>query len=926
MKTVKQQVIGCLKGVEKMMDFKLQNRKFCSLGRNPLVHEDAQQDKVERVKNREDTIIVVVLKFVNGHIIHVHRMKVHVSPYSQLCHILRHWMDVFRQTAEERTNEQPKENSVIPPTFELYVQSDEIPEHCERHDSSGARGVMKKGRTLYYLHKDVYHGDRLESRTYTHQCGEAILPTFNSSERMISKFLKLSLGVSIFLFIESLWLCLNPAGCFTQEGVQVLALKGSTERACQKEVDSCFPSIVVCAVWILLMIILTALLPVCHSFSETRRNVSKALYNPEQMMSDSTTDWLEKRLLRLSGSEVSKSPRKWYLDWFPEGVKRFGTNAVAYPASHTGSLEQYFSQKFNNTALSEKEEMKYEWLRLQSFQNWPTRAIPFPSVLAKAGFLYSKTADKVVCFSCGGVVEGWQRDMTPMDVHREKFPHCKFVAGREENYPILPMESSEVSPVVSDVLGQTSTSRPSQNPESSPQPVSESARNDSGLPSTRSSITEGCTANSVLNVAQASSDLRDSGFTEGARSSEVTEGVSDSFINRMKHEHNRYLTYRSWPGTEINQPKLLAKAGFYYTGLNFKVLCAFCNGMLDYSEPEQEPMAYHRDLFPNCPFVRSPNAVNIPAYPVPPAGPTPPLAVQADLAMLGIMSDLPKHPEFTLLQARIDSFRSWNPEHEQRPYDLAVAGFIYAGMSDCVKCFQCDGGLRNWLPGDIPWVEHARWFPQCSHVRLCKGQEFIDTIEEMYPRQGAASSTTVTRSSTAANAPTPNVDRLMFSPAAQSVLEMGYARDLVKRGLEMFIRQKGSDSGLNAHELVEIVLEIPSVEDDLSSTSEDQQPSAAPPQPLVGATGHKSLPNFPRSNSSIVDESEIGEELDTKSLREKNRELIEQTLCKICLENKMCITFLPCGHLVSCAECAPALRKCPICRSTIKGRVRVYMS
>lgn len=60
------------------------------------------------------------------------------------------------------------------------------------------------------------------------------------------------------------------------------------------------------------------------------------------------------------------------------------------------------------------------------------------------------------------------------------------------------------------------------------------------------------------------------------------------------------------------------------------------------------------------------------------------------------------------------------------------------GMSDCVKCFQCDGGLRNWLPGDIPWVEHARWFPQCSHVRLCKGQEFIDTIEEMYPRQGVS--------------------------------------------------------------------------------------------------------------------------------------------------------------------------------------------
>ena len=26
-----------------------------------------------------------------------------------------------------------------------------------------------------------------------------------------------------------------------------------------------------------------------------------------------------------------------------------------------------------------------------------------------------------------------------------------------------------------------------------------------------------------------------------------------------------------------------------------------------------------------------------------------------------------------------------------------------------MKCFYCDGGLRNWQPEDAPWVEHARW-------------------------------------------------------------------------------------------------------------------------------------------------------------------------------------------------------------------------
>lgn len=535
---------------------------------------------------------------------------------------------------------------------------------------------MRKGKTLYYLHKDVYDGDRLESRISSYHFHEDILPevsvTVSSTERLILKFLRLVLGVSVVVFTESFFMCLRVCEPFAEEGAQ--ELNSAPGKAYQKEANTCLLSTLVFAMWIILMLILTALLPFCLSFSETRGNVSKVLYGHEQVIFDSTADWLEKQ------PEVSKKLDKWYLDWCPESVKKFCTNSVAYPASQTGSLEQYFSQKFSGQSLSEKEEMKYEWLRLQSFQDWPAWAIPFPSVLAKAGFSYSKTADKVVCFSCEGVVEGWRQDMTPIDVHREKFPHCKFIAGREENFPILPMESSEVSPVVSDVLGRTGTSRPSLNPENSPQPVSESSLNDSGFPS-RNRVAEGSIANPVLNVTQVSADLRDSGFADSARSSEAVEGVSGSFINRMKHEHNRYLTYRSWPSTDFNQPKLLAKAGFYYTGLRFKVLCAFCNGTLDYSDPQQEPMAYHRELFPDCPFVLSPNSVNIPAYPVPPPGPTPPPAVQADLAMLGIMSDSPKHPEYSMLQARIDSFRGWSPEREQKPYELAVAGFIYAGKS-----------------------------------------------------------------------------------------------------------------------------------------------------------------------------------------------------------------------------------------------------
>ena len=53
---------------------------------------------------------------------------------------------------------------------------------------------------------------------------------------------------------------------------------------------------------------------------------------------------------------------------------------------------------------------------------------------------------------------------------------------------------------------------------------------------------------------------------------------------------------------------------------------------------------------------------------------------------------------------------------------------ISTGVSDEVKCFHCDGGLRGWEPNDNAWVEHAKWFPHCKHVILLKGKDFVEEI------------------------------------------------------------------------------------------------------------------------------------------------------------------------------------------------------
>ena len=48
--------------------------------------------------------------------------------------------------------------------------------------------------------------------------------------------------------------------------------------------------------------------------------------------------------------------------------------------------------------------------------------------------------------------------------------------------------------------------------------------------------------------------------------------------------------------------------------------------------------------------------------------------------------------------------------------------------------------------------------------------------------------------------------------------------------------------------------------------------------------------------------------------------------CRICTENPVSVVFLPCSHLVCCLDCAPAMRKCPICHELVKGTIKTFFS
>ena len=51
---------------------------------------------------------------------------------------------------------------------------------------------------------------------------------------------------------------------------------------------------------------------------------------------------------------------------------------------------------------------------------------------------------------------------------------------------------------------------------------------------------------------------------------------------------------------------------------------------------------------------------------------------------------------------------------------------------------------------------------------------------------------------------------------------------------------------------------------------------------------------------------------------------VEEQTCAICLDRPPNVTFVPCGHKMTCEQCAERVRECPSCRRPIQVRQRTY--
>ncbi|XP_036388335.1 baculoviral IAP repeat-containing protein 7 [Megalops cyprinoides] len=387
---------------------------------------------------------------------------------------------------------------------------------------------------------------------------------------------------------------------------------------------------------------------------------------------------------------------------------------------------------------------------------------------------------------------------------------------------------------------------------------------------------------------------------------------------RMRSEEERFRTFQDWPSDAPVTAVDLAKAGFYFLGPGDKVQCFCCGGILRYWVHGDSPLGEHKRHFPMCSFVLGRNVGNIQQHPTPGSSDAVDGQLLSQLQRMTVddqvVAGQAVYPEMEAEDSRLTTFHNWPTEASVQPEVLARAGFFYTGHGDNVKCFYCDGGLRNWEPGDDPWQEHAKWFPRCEFLLQTRGRQYVNNIQESYfnmGENGGGSQTSMVRDISSGHdlSGGQGSSSALLSPVVQTVLQMGFEAGLV----ESLVQTKYLLTGNHYTSVSDLVSDVLQAEEEDRQRSEEDRgrPLARLGTSAVGERTH------PHTKEKAVGDLSPEEQL---------RQLQEERTCKVCMDKLVSIVFIPCGHLVVCTDCAASLRHCPICRAVIRGSVRAFMS
>ncbi|XP_029177517.1 putative inhibitor of apoptosis isoform X2 [Nylanderia fulva] len=339
--------------------------------------------------------------------------------------------------------------------------------------------------------------------------------------------------------------------------------------------------------------------------------------------------------------------------------------------------------------------------------------------------------------------------------------------------------------------------------------------------------------------------------------------------------------------------------------------------------------------------------------------------------------------------ARLESFRKYNWSCTwMKPEILTAAGFYYTGQSDKVKCFECHVEICQWQPQDKPMVDHQRWSGRCRFVRdvpcgnvpigadpnsipasVPKGMDVCGPYGPVYmPFSGPDNEEFSVESAKKPSAETTNnalrapkhpeyasydARLLTFDtwPKAMSQTK----EELATAGF--FYNGNGDQTlcyhcggGLRDWEpeddpweqhakwfdycsyllmikgrdyVNKIVGRTYAKPETVTKPAVQEQTSTS-----TAAHNESAVESTPQSSSSSHEETASPSSEEQPAVQAKCDKPVDKDarMCKICYNSELRMVFMPCGHLIACADCAKAMKICAVCRQPVKASVQAFIS
>lgn len=257
--------------------------------------------------------------------------------------------------------------------------------------------------------------------------------------------------------------------------------------------------------------------------------------------------------------------------------------------------------------------------------------------------------------------------------------------------------------------------------------------------------------------------------------------------------------------------------------------------------------------------------------------------------------------------------------------DLAILGFYFFKNPDEVKCTFCYISIKEFEEGDDVLTEHIKWCPNCPLIRRRRTDNVpIDAskLDQILPPASYdVCGFTKTRSQRS------KIDEKIKHPDYKLINQRIKSFELWPIG----IKQKPlelAEAGFFYSGQSDITicfscdLNLSRWEPEDNAWLEHKKHATEDCDFL--RLNHETV-KFNEENYEKVKKPQKIEVVDDGSSESPSNETQFESLCKICLERKSSVLFLPCKHVAVCGQCVFGIEKdCPICRTPIDQTINVF--